>query len=289
MLYFTKLNSGMKFGGAILSSKIETLSKLPDRLIPKTILINPSDSFETINQNRLIKRIAFPIIAKPDNAERGKGVHKLENENDLKHLVQKIKQQTYLIQEFVCYPIELGILVHKTQTGDLQITSLCEKLFCSVTGNGKSTLGDLILKDFRVAHRVPYFKNKYQNEWSNVLQKDKTVIIEPIGNHNLGTRFCNANHRINKDIYRWLKTFMTHLPEFDYGRIDMKIANWEAFKDNKGIKILEINGVNAEPIHIYDTKQSIGQAYKSIFYHMKVIYQLSKEKKMTPPTPFQIS
>jgi glutathione synthase/RimK-type ligase-like ATP-grasp enzyme len=81
----------LKFGGAILSFKIEILSKLPDRLIPKTILINPNDSFETINQSRLIKRIAFPIIAKPDNAERGKGVHKLENENDLKCFVQKIE------------------------------------------------------------------------------------------------------------------------------------------------------------------------------------------------------
>lgn len=286
ILYFTKLNSGMKFGGAILSSKIEILSKLPDRLIPKTILINPSDSFESINQCRLFKRIAFPIIAKPDNAERGKGVHKLENENDLKCFIQKIKQQTYLIQEFVSYPIELGILVYKTQTGDLHITSMCEKSFCSVTGNGKSTLGDLILKDFRVAHRIPYFKTKYQDEWNNVLQKGKTVIIEPIGNHNLGTRFCNANHRINKDVYRWLKTFMSYLPEFDYGRIDMKIANWEAFKNDKGIKILEINGVNAEPIHIYDENQSIDQAYKSIFYHMNVIYQLSKEKQIKTPYSF---
>ena len=117
VLYFTKLNSGMKFGGAILSSKIEILSQLPEKLIPKTILINHCDSFEKINQSRLIKKIDFPIIAKPDNAERGKGVHKLENESELKSFVQKIKQQTYLIQEFVSFPIELGILAYKTQAG----------------------------------------------------------------------------------------------------------------------------------------------------------------------------
>ena len=286
VLYFTKLNSGMNFGGAILSSKVEILSQLPDRLIPKTILIDHSDSFETINQKRHSQNITFPIIAKPDNAERGKGVYKLGNESDLKRFIKKIKQQTYLIQEFVSYPIELGILVHKTPTGYFHITSMCEKAFCSVTGNGKSTLGDLILKDIRVAHRIPYFKSKYQSEWNMVLQKGETVIIEPIGNHNLGTRFCNANHRINKDIYKWVKTFMSHLPLFDYGRIDMKIANWESFKHDDGIKILEINGVNAEPIHIYDEKQSIGQAYRSIFYHMNVIYQLSKEKQMKTPYSF---
>lgn len=154
----------MNFGGAILSSKIKILSQLPEMLVPKTILITPSSSFETINQRRLIKGIRFPVIVKPDNAERGKGVHKLENENDLKRYVQKIKQQTYLIQEFVTYPIELGILVHRTQTGDLRITSMCEKSLCRVKGDGESTLGDLILKDVRVAHRIPYFKTKYQGE-----------------------------------------------------------------------------------------------------------------------------
>ena len=35
-----------------------------------------------------------------------------------------------------------------------------------------------------------------------------------------------------------------------------------------------------------DTKQSIGQAYKSIFYHMNLIYQLSKEKQMKTPYTF---
>ena len=197
----------MNFGGAILSSKIEMLSQLPDRLIPKTILIDHSYSFRIINKRRLTRNIAFPIIAKPENAERGKGVHKLECESELKNFVKKIKHQTYLIQEFVSYPIELGILIHKTKSGDLHITSICEKSFCSVTGNGKSSLGDLILTDFRVAHRISYFKAKYKNEWNNVLPKGKTVTIEPIGNHNLGTRFCNANHRINKDIYKWLKGF----------------------------------------------------------------------------------
>jgi len=118
------------------------------------------------------------------------------------------------------------------------------------------------------------------------LDEGQTLVIEPIGSHNLGTKFCDARKRINEDIYKWLDRLLSCLPLFDYGRIDMKIESWDSFKFNRGIKILEINGVNAEPIHIYDSEQSIGQAYQSIFYHMKVIFNLSQQKESKPPYSF---
>jgi len=276
----------MKFGGALLSSKIEILSKLPNDLIPTTIEIRDGESFASINTKRMHQKMSFPVIAKPDNAERGKGIYKLENENELKELVDRVKQQTYLIQEYVSYPIELGVLVFRNKKGELTISSMCEKSFCSVTGDGETKLGDLIQNQVRVAHRIPYFKNKYQNEWNDVLDEGQTLVIEPIGSHNLGTKFCDARKRINEDIYKWLDRLLSCLPLFDYGRIDMKIESWDAFKFNRGIKILEINGVNAEPIHIYDSEQSIGQAYQSIFYHMKVIFNLSQQKESKPPYSF---
>jgi hypothetical protein len=192
----------MKFGGALLSSKIEILSKLPKDLIPNTIEIRDGDSFAYVNTKRVHQKMSFPVIAKPDNAERGKGIYKLENESELKELVDRVKQQTYLIQEYVSYPIELGILVFRNKKGELTISSMCEKSFCSITGDGKTKLGDLIQNQIRVAHRIPYFKNKYQNEWNDVLDEGQTIIIEPIGSHNLGTKFCDARKRINEDIYK---------------------------------------------------------------------------------------
>jgi len=82
----------MKFGGALLSSKIEILSKLPKDLIPNTIEIRDSDSFAYVNTKRVHQKMSFPVIAKPDNAERGKGIYKLENESELKELVNRVKQ-----------------------------------------------------------------------------------------------------------------------------------------------------------------------------------------------------
>ena len=84
-------------------------------MITNTIEIRDGDSFAYVNTKRVHQKMSFPVIAKPDNAERGKGIYKLENESELKELVDRVKQQTYLIQEYVSYPIELGILVFRNK------------------------------------------------------------------------------------------------------------------------------------------------------------------------------
>lgn len=44
----------------------------------------------------------------------------------------------------------------------------------------------------------------------------------------------------------------------------------------KEIKILELNGAGAEPGHIYDPKFPFLQAYKVLFQHWNILYQISK-------------
>ncbi len=47
----------------------------------------------------------------------------------------------------------------------------------------------------------------------------------------------------------------------------------------EGIKILEINGANSELSHIYDVNNNIIDAYKEIFNHMRIIYDISEQNK----------
>ncbi|MDA9250956.1 hypothetical protein N9P53_04400 [Flavobacteriaceae bacterium] len=53
----------------------------------------------------------------------------------------------------------------------------------------------------------------------------------------------------------------------------------------KGIKIIEVNGVNSEPIHIYDPKYNIFKAYKDLFLYMKIIQQIAFHKMKNNASP----
>jgi hypothetical protein len=47
-VYFSVLNPYMNFAGAFLSSKIESLNKLPKKWVPKTLVVDPEEEFSTI-------------------------------------------------------------------------------------------------------------------------------------------------------------------------------------------------------------------------------------------------
>jgi hypothetical protein len=59
-------------------------------------------------------------------------------------------------------------------------------------------------------------------------------------------------------------------------------------KQGKNYSILEFNGCGAEPNHIYDADMTLGDAYREILMHWKVLYQISRHnhENGTPYWPF---
>ncbi|MEK9612727.1 MAG: hypothetical protein VW080_02230 [Flavobacteriaceae bacterium] len=267
----------MNFGGAFLSSKHKYLKSIPNKWKPKSIRITDKIALEDLIKKINDIGIQFPLIAKPDMGERGRNVQKIECYNELKFYLKKMNQ-AILIQEFIEYPIELGILFYWDLQGNPQISSVGKKKFCELEGNGKVTLEKLVLMNHRIAHRKKNLKKKFAKQWNQIIPNGKKIRVEPIGNHNRGTVFLDAQKYRSEEMKRWVANCAKKIPGFDYGRIDLKIKDWDSFKYKRGIKIIEINGVNSEPIHIYDPKYSIWKAYRDIFYHMHIIYKLSKPK-----------
>lgn len=273
----------MSFSGAFLSSKSNYFKYVPQNWAPKTLYV-PTNQHITKTQGKLItKGIAFPLIVKPDMGERGKNVALLATAKELERYLKKIKQPV-LIQEYISYPIELGILFYWDINDKPCISSIGVKKFCEIEGNGKDTLKKLVSKNHRIASRKDFLEKKFKEQWLQIVPKNKKILIEPIGNHNLGTAFYDGREYYSKEMLEWVANCVKNISGFDYGRLDIKIENWNAFKNNNGIKLLEINGVNSEPIHIYDPSYSLWKAYKDIFHHMNIIYKLSKHKadKNTP-------
>ncbi len=276
-VYFSVLNPCMKFGGAFLSSKQHYLKTIPDLWKPITMLVSDLNDFESIKSQLDFLKLEFPLIVKPDMGERGKDVEKIASLDELKSYLMNV-HQTVLIQEYIDYPIELGILFYWDPNGNPQISSIGSKEFCKLFGDGTRTLEALVDANHRIAHRKTILKERFETQWNQIIPKGEAILIEPIGNYNRGTTFLDARSHYSTEMLEWVVNCVQHIPDFDYGRIDLKIKKWNSFKTKTGIKILEINGVNSEPIHIYDPSFSIWNAYQTIFKHMHIIYQLSQHK-----------
>ena len=283
-VYFSILNKSMNFGGAFLTSKNTYLKNIPKEWVPRTLFVPKDYDFENVQKSLAAEKITFPLIVKPDMGERGKNVALLSNSYELEKYLNKIKQPI-VVQEYISYPIEVGILFYWDTNNKPCISSIGVKKFCEIEGNGKDTLKKLVSKNYRIAKRKNLLAKKFKRQWHKIIPNGKTILLEPIGNHNLGTAFYDGSKHYSDEMLQWIANCVKNIPGFDYGRLDLKINHWNAFKKNQEIKILEINGVNSEPIHIYDPACSIWKAYKTIFYHMNIIYKLSQHKtNKTEPT-----
>lgn len=86
----------------------------------------------------------FPVIVKPDVGQRGVGVARC---NDLSELRRSIERSNVdlIVQPYHPGPYEVGIFyvrLPSEQKG--RIFSMTEKVFPMVTGDGRSTLRELI-------------------------------------------------------------------------------------------------------------------------------------------------
>ena len=93
---------------------------------------------------------------------------------------------------------------------------------------------------------------------------DEEFLLEPIGNHCRGAVFLEGNHLIDEKMIEGFNRITKRIEGVYFCRYDLKCSSIEDPKAGRNIKILEINGVRANPAHIYDSSASIFQKYKVI-------------------------
>jgi hypothetical protein len=274
-LFFSAANPSIPLGGALGVSKFDMLMRLPTEILPKTILLKDgcfmSDALEKVRQVGL----DFPLIAKPDIGERGKGVAKIEGIRALFEYIATHKGDI-IIQEFLSEPEELTVLFYRNpnENRHFNITSVSQKVFLSVQGDGHRTVRDLLRGSARGAFQIPRFEREKPTLLEKIPFNGEKIMLEPIGNHNRGTQFLDACHIIDEQLTETFER-LTRIKGVYYGRFDLKCQSIEALKKGH-FKAVELNGVFGEPVHIYQPNFGMFNAYKVFWKHWQIIFKLSR-------------
>jgi hypothetical protein len=275
LFFFTASNPNIDFGGMMGEKKSEIFDQIPEKYLPKTILIAKGDQENAV---QVASEIGYPIIAKPDIGERGTWVKKLKNEKELKAYVTSCPVN-FLLQELVNFPAELGVFYVKYPNQKGQVTSIVRKEFLSVTGDGVSTVNDLLKKNQRALLTADLASDYLQQIGETVPSNGEQILVEPIGNHCKGTKFLNDNHEIDEALNVAFNAIADEIPDFYFGRFDLRCASYEDLRKLKNFKILELNGAGAEPGHVYQPGTSLLKAYGDIFWHLRVLAEISALNK----------
>jgi hypothetical protein len=280
MTFYLVTNPAIHYSGNGTESKYKTIMLVPEKYRPKSVLLEEFEEFQSAFIKIKNAQIEFPLIAKPDLGFRGLLVKKINNEQDLKQYINKNNSIALLIQEFVAYKNECGILYHRIPNETQgKITSITLKKFLTVFGDGISNLTELILNDKRAFLYYDLLKNIHKENMSAIPKKDEKIVLTVIGNHSKGTQFLNGNHLISKKLELSFDKLNKQIDGWFFGRLDIKYNDFEDLLQGENYKVLEINGIISEPTHVYDASikgATYWKALRTIQKNWKVITTISR-------------
>lgn len=258
-----------------MESKKEIYDLIPSEYYPKTLLIEPTETLEAVQEKIKEAAIEFPLIAKPDIGLRGTAVKKIHNKQELAAYFSKANFNV-LIQSWIPYENEIGLFYVKLPNQPGKITGIVAKEFMILTGNGKNTIRELLHQDKRYLLQLEVLEEEYKDQLNIILKEGETINLVPYGNHCRGTKFVDASHEITPEMMESFNTICSQINGFHFGRMDIMYHSYEDLAQGKNIQIVEINGAISEPTHMYDPKHSLWFGWKELTRHFHYMYVISK-------------
>lgn len=274
--FFTPSNPSITFGGFEGESKTEMYMQLPADIYPKSLLVSHLSPFDAVEQLISSNQFSYPFAVKPDVGMMGFMFRTISNPDELRHYHQKMPAD-YIVQEFVKYPLELSVFYYRyPHEKKGTITGFVKKEFLKVTGDGQSTLLELMKNYPRVRFRMEEMKSKHKDKLDRILQFGEDYFLSYALNLSRGGKLVSLAHEKDDRLLKVFDDLSHYSGKFYYGRYDLKCKSIEDLKQGRDFKILEYNGCGAEPHHIYGNGHSLIQAYRIVLHHWKVLYGISK-------------
>ncbi|CAN5208176.1 D-alanine--D-alanine ligase [soil metagenome] len=274
--FFSPANPTLEFAGFEGESKKEMYLQLPEKYYPQTIFIKAGTEI-----NELLKAVdhadfTYPFIVKPQTGMHALLFRKIEHEQQLRsyHTYMPVD---YLVQTLIDMPMEFSVF-HIRYPGEPKgkITGFILKDYLAVTGNGTSSLLQLIQQDARAKLREDEMLHKHSRHLNKIVPSAEKYYLSMTGNHNRGARFINLHQEIDDKLCAVFDKISNEAEHFYFGRYDLKCTSIEDLKAGRNICILEFNGAGAEPNHIYDCGMKYSSALKVIMQHWKDLYCIAK-------------
>ncbi|MEM9419041.1 MAG: alpha/beta fold hydrolase [Planctomycetota bacterium] len=242
---WTLANPGLPDGGVVGESKAEITAALcrpTEKFVLPAVLVRDA---EEAHRAMAEKGWSLPVILKPDAAQRGAGVRLIEPGEDFGDYFRD-SQAPAILQKYHPGPFEAGVF-YTRMPGEPQgkIFSITDKHFPHVTGDGESTLEELIWAHPRYRMQASVFLQRFENANELVLDKGETFRLAMAGNHCQGTLFADGSHLITPELEAAVDEVVKRVERFYFGRLDVRYAEVESFKRGEDFAVVELNGVTS--------------------------------------------
>jgi membrane protein DedA with SNARE-associated domain len=276
----TSANPGIFAGGIVGESKLATLKELsatsPDFTSEAEIISGETlaQRLESLDAIRERLQLCFPFILKPDVGQRGAGVKLIRSLEQAKDYLKQTSAPI-LAQRYASGPHEVGIFYYRfPHESRGHIFAITEKIFPIITGNGRSTVCELIWNDERARFLAKKYLSRLKGRENEILPVGESLKLVEAGNHAEGCIFRDGIHLLTPSLADRIDNISKRLSGFFIGRYDIRYPSAEDLKRGENFQIVELNGAASEATSIYDAKNSLFTAYRTLFRQWDLVFAI---------------
>ena len=290
---FTAANPGMPSGGFVGESKAQILEHLDSvrgvvaayALIPRSL--GTAARIRWANRFREERGLAFPVVLKPDVGERGSGVAIVRSQGELESYLGAADGDT-IIQEYI-EGLEFGVFYYRYPHESAgHILSITEKRFPEVIGDGRSTVEELILRDYRAVCLASVYLRRLRRSARDVPHSGESVRLAELGSHCRGSVFLDGSRLKTEVLEVAIDKISKSHPAFFFGRFDVRASSFQEFQAGS-FKVIELNGVTAEATHVYDPAVSLVEAYRVMFRQWRMAFEIGARNRESGARPMPVT
>lgn len=276
----TAANPRITTGGLCGESKLSILSQVGlaarDLVAPACGVLAGPHGAEAAEDAMAAAGLRYPVVVKPDIGCNGTGVRLIRDFAALARYMDAFPPgETVVVQHYVDEPHEAGLFYVRHPDEPVGcITSLTIKRPPVVVGDGRSTLRTLILRDERSGLISHLFLERLAAQLDTVPKLGEAVRLVFVGNHCKGSIFQNATDMVTPELTASIDRLAKAMPDFFFGRIDVRFASMAQLRRGLDFRVIEINGAGSEATHVWDPRTRLVDAWRAQFFHYGAAFRI---------------
>jgi membrane protein DedA with SNARE-associated domain len=290
----TAANPGIFSGGIVGESKIAMLNNLfatsPEFTAEAALITGDTLESRLSSFDEIIDRLglSFPLVLKPDVGQRGVGVKLIHNRQQAKNYLGQTSAPL-VVQRYMPGPLEAGIFYYRfPHQPNGRIFAITKKEFPVLVGDGEGTIEELIWRDPRAKLIGETYLNRFALRQNEVLPVGEKLRLVESGNHAQGCIFLDGMHLNSPALEKRIDSISQKLNGFFIGRYDIRYAKEEDLRAGINFRIIELNGAASEATNIYDARNSLRTAYRTLFRQWDLVFAIGAENRRLGTVPAKL-
>jgi len=263
---YTAANPGIPTGGMTGESKSAILEKLAriDGVVPEFAVIpvelGARARLRLARQWIEHRRVPFPLVLKPDVGERGRAVTVVGTQKELARRLLRTRETT-ILQRFA-RGLEFGIFYRRIP-GEARgrIMSIAQMSHPEAVGDGRAPLAELVRSGPWIAALAAAAGPSSLERLRYVPAAGERVLLFEAGFDSHHASCADRHELVTPQLEDRIDAISRAHPGFFIGRFDVCAASADELSRGR-FKVMELNGVASEPMHIYDPAVSIASALR---------------------------